>query len=137
MVFHIIFQSSYNSQILERLPYHIISTNFHYHGQVNSKVKLIQNPKSTLTINPISQFIVHREHGIMIEIISLNPIYSEPCRHTQHLYSTRITYLNPNLVSNENPYMFPQVIYVISTVSYQYPMAKLNPKTSKNFILRP
>ena len=76
------------------------------------------------------------KHGIMIEIISLNPIYSEPCRLTHHLYSTRITYLNTNLMSNENSYMFPQVIYVISTVSYQYPMAKLNPNTSKNSSLR-
>ena len=102
---------SYNPQILGRLPYYSQYTNFHYHGQVNSKVKLIQNPKSTLTINPISQFIVHREHGIVFEIISLNPNYSEPCRLTHHLYPTRITYLNPNLMSNENFYTFPSSHY--------------------------
>ena len=64
---------------------------------LNKLRQLVQSPSLSST----------EKHGIMIEIISLNPIYSEPCRHAQHLYSTRTTYLNPNVLSNEDFYMFP------------------------------
>src|SRR3954469_16834986 len=81
---------------------------------LNQLRQLIQSPS----------LLSNEKHGITIKIINLNPIYSEPCRLTQHLYSTRITYLNPNLMANGNSYMFPQshdynVNYLLSISSDQ------------------
>ena len=104
---------SYNPQILGRLPYYSQSTNFHYHGQVNSKVKLISTP----TINPISQFIVlqetwyhDRDHQSKSNLLRTMQTYSASIFNQNHLLKSK------SLVQREFLHV-PQVIYVISTIS--------------------
>ena len=103
--------------------------NSHHPGQVNSKITTKQIPKSTPTNNPISQVIVHREawyhdqdHRSKSNLLRTMQTYPA-------LIPTRITYINPNLMSNGYSYLLPQSHDPTNTRSHNPPRPQIIPRS--------